>query len=144
MQDDGDGLSQDEVSAEDVREERDRRIAELYATQSAEQIARTLGLSTQTIYLVTKKLGVSKKKGRPSRTLEEAAIDPDHVKIGARFSGHTAFKMKLDNVDVAKALGWSPQKVKAIAQGNHDLTLTDLKTMAAFIGWSVSMLLDGI
>lgn len=140
MQEDGDGLSQDEVSDEDVRAERNRRIAILYPDHSATKIAEIIGLSVPTIYAITKELGLTKKRGRPQKTFEQLIISPDHVRIGNRFAYHTSWVMKMDNVDVAKALGWSPQKVSLIGKGHHDLTLTDMKIMAAFTGMTVSEL----
>lgn len=125
-----------------ARQERDDEIGKLYADPdgpSAEEIARRFGISEAAVRKITAKLGVSRPRGRKAaKKDEERVIDPLHQKVGIRFSSFLHFQKLRTVSEAAEELGWSPQKVSAIGKGFHNLSLTDVKQLADYMGQSLS------
>lgn len=125
-------------------DERDRKIAEDYKTATVPEIAKKYGLTIPHIHKILKDLGVEKVgKKKQKRTVDERVISPTHRKLGSRFYFHRVGR--LHDLDVtSERMNLSGKKIRTIELGVTDVTLSELMTMAEYMGVKLTDLLKDL
>jgi DNA-binding XRE family transcriptional regulator len=121
------------------KEERDQQIADLYASGvPASQLARDFSLSVPSIRSIVRAKGVTagsrKKQETPDQPKQpRKSLSRVHDKLGEILATYRALELKQTRREAAERLGWTSHKVIAVEHGRHDVTLTDLMDLAAYM-----------